>query len=466
MKMRISIAVALTVACLAASANAVAATALRVGAAKVDVTQGSALPPVTPKYENERAFVRAIVIDNGTTRAALISVPGSDFNWSAISKQVSSDLDCPVEQILVSATHSHSYNTARRAPNSAAPDPLTLAVIEAVKQAKAKLQPARMGFGTGKAYLNVNRDTIMPGTRKWGQFSNLDAPSDKTVSVLKFEAPTGGLIAAYVSYEMHPINAYAVNITSGDFPEAMSRYVEKAFADNAIVAFGLGSAGDQNPLYLRPSTNVMASRAGNTITGYEMNRETSEGPLRGMGSDRKPLVTKPADPQVADDLLRFIESEGAILGEEVIRVMTWDTDTTTEARIGGLSKTVICPGRKRTNGDKMDPLTREGIAGVYVDGPPVHIPVGVLCIGTVALVPIGEETYDQIGQEAKAAAPLKNTVLITLADERANSAYIPDDASFDHQTFQALNSNLKPGCAETAIVNTIRDLETQYLNGH
>jgi hypothetical protein len=461
----IFIAIALIVVFNAASANAVAESTLRVGAAKVDVTKWSELPPVTSKYESERVNVRAVVIDNGTTRAALISVPGSEFNWQAISKQVSSELDCPVDHILVSATHSHSFNTARRGPNSVSPDPLTQAVLEAVKQAKGKLQSARMGFGTGKSYLNVNRDTIMPETRKWGQFSNLDAPSDKTVSVLKFETLTGELIAAYTSYEMHPINAYAVNITSGDFPEAMSRYVEKSFGDNAIVVFGLGSAGDQNPLYLRPSTNVMASRAGDKITGYEMNREKSEGPLRVMGSDRKPLITKAADPQAADDLLRFIESEGAILGEEVIRVMTWTKDTSAEARIAGMTKDVICPGRRRTNGNKMDPSNREGIEGVYVDADPIKIPVGVLGIGTVALVPIGEETYDMIGQEAKAESPLKNTVIITLANERANSAYIPDDASYGHLTFQTINSNLKPGCAETSIVNTIRDLETQYLNG-
>ncbi len=463
---RIFIAIIVSAACLVASSNAAAQSALRVGAAKVDVTRWSSLPPVTPKYEHQRVNVRAIVIDNGATRAALISIPGSNFDWPAISKQVAAELNCPVDHILVSATHSHSYNTARIDPKSATPDPLTQAAIEAVKQAKTKLQPARMGFGTGKAYLNVNRDTIMPETRKWGQFSNLDAPSDKTVSVIKFVSPSGELIAAYTSYEMHPINAYAVNITSGDFPEAMSRYVEKAFAEKAIVVFGLGSAGDQNPLYLRPSTNVMASRAGDSITGYEMNRETSEGPLRVTGSDKKPLITKPADPQVADDLLRFIESEGQILGEEVIRVMTWTKFTTTDARIAGFTKNVLCPGRTRTNGDKMDPNTREGIEGVYVDGPQIHISVGVLGIGSVALVPIGEETYDLIGQEAKAESPLKNTVLITLANERSNSGYIPDDSSFGHQTFQALNSNLKPGCAETSIVNTIRDLETQYLNAH
>ena len=237
---RIFIAIIVSAACLVASSNAAAQSALRVGAAKVDVTRWSSLPPVTPKYEHQRVNVRAIVIDNGATRAALISIPGSNFDWPAISKQVAAELNCPVDHILVSATHSHSYNTARIDPKSATPDPLTQAAIEAVKQAKTKLQPARMGFGTGKAYLNVNRDTIMPETRKWGQCSNLDAPSDKTVSVIKFVSPSGELIAAYTSYEMHPINAYAVNITSGDFPEAMSRYVEKAFAEKAIVRIDFG----------------------------------------------------------------------------------------------------------------------------------------------------------------------------------------------------------------------------------
>jgi len=40
----------------------------------------------------------------------------------------------------------------------------------------------------------------------------------------------------------------------------------------------------------------------------------------------------------------------------------------------------------------------------------------------------------------------------------ANSGYIPDDASFDANTFQVLSSRLKPGCAETAINGGLMDL--------
>jgi hypothetical protein len=108
------------------------ANALRVGAAKVDVTKNSIMPVnPNPKYDHERVYVRAVVIDNGATRAALISVPGSssNYDWPAMSKGVSAELNCPVENIVLSGTHSHSYRSD--------PARLAQAVVETVRQAKA-----------------------------------------------------------------------------------------------------------------------------------------------------------------------------------------------------------------------------------------------------------------------------------------------------------------------------------------
>ncbi|PWU06296.1 MAG: hypothetical protein C5B51_12660 [Terriglobia bacterium] len=441
----------------ATAAATAAESKLRVGAAKVDFT-----PPPGPaqlgKYDHERLYVRAIVLENGTTRAALISLEGSQNEWAATAKLVAAELNCSLANIIMSSTHTHSGATSGGAANPNAPP--SQPVLEAVRQAKAKLQPAKAGFGTGALYLNVNRDAIAPDTRKWTQYSNQDASSDKTVSVLTFEKPTGEPIAVYVNYAMHPINGYVSGVFSGDFPGAMSRYVEKAFGDDVIVAFTQGTSGDQNPLYLRPSNNMMANRAGNKITGFEGNREASEGPLRMPNNNAKNV-----DAKVLDEMFRFIESEGQILGEEVIRVMTWTKKTASDVRIEGVQTVVSCPGRKRTNGDAYDPNTREGIAGTYVDTPPVKLQIGVLGIGTVALASIDGEVYSQIGLRVKNDAPLKNTVFVTSANGRG-PGYIPDDASYGHQTFQVLNTNLKPGCAETTIVDTIQDLETQYLNGN
>ena len=122
-----------------------------------------------------------------------------------------------------------------------------------------------------------------------------------------------------------------------------------------------------------------------------------------------------------------------------------------------------CPARKRTNGDPLDPATREGVGGTYEDAPPVGVRIGVLGIGTVAFAWVNGEVYVQIGLRANSESPLRNTVLVTSANGRLGG-HIPDDASYGHQTFQVLNTVLKPGCAETAIVDTVADLETQYLN--
>ena len=47
---------------------------------------------------------------------------------------------------------------------------------------------------------------------------------------------------------------------------------------------------------------------------------------------------------------------------------------------------------------------------------------------------------------------------MTLANGRANSGYIPNDAAFGAYTFQVLGSRLKPGCAEKAIVGGFLDM--------
>ncbi len=438
-------------------ATSLAAT-LRVGAARIDIT-----PPADPaqppsgKYAHERLYVRAIVLDNGSARAALIGADQAglpEIVWTTASKQIAKELDCPIPNIIMSATHTHSgWGPGGPGPGmfhpdpNAPPPPIVGQILEVVKQAKTQLQPARMGFGTGFSYLNVNRDVIDPATRLWTQGPNLNGSSDKTVAVLKFETPEGQPIAAYIDYAMHPINGYLAGFTSADFAGATSRYVEQAYGDKMVAVFVQGASGDQNPLYLRAATNALASRSGVPITGNVLTREKVEAPLR----DGK-VTEHPLDPAVRDALERVMDSEGVLLGEEVIRVMTNTTRMETDPVISAGQDMATCPGRHRLDN------VREGTPGKYEDGDPVHIRLGVLRIGDVALASVDAELYNTIGRRLKEQSPMANTVMVTLANGMANSGYIPDDASFDANTFQVLSSRLKPGCAETAIDGGLMNL--------
>jgi Neutral/alkaline non-lysosomal ceramidase, N-terminal len=433
---------------------------LRVGAARVDITPPSdpAYPP-SGKYGHEKLYVRAIVLDNGSARAALIGADQgglSEVIWQAASKQIAAELNCPVENIIMSATHTHSGWGAGGFPGmraltatNAPPPPIVGQILGAVRQAKGKLQPARVGFGTGKSYLNVNRDSIDSETHLWTQAPNLEGPSDKTVAVVEFISPNGEPMAVYMNYAMHPTTGFLTGLTSADFPGAASRYVEQAFNDKMIAVFVQGASGDQNPLYLRAGTNAMASRSGVPVSGYVMTREAIEAPIR----DGK-VKTGQLDPEVRDVLERVMDSEGVLLGEEVIRVMSNIKGLEASPNITAQQKTVTCPGRKRTD------TGREGTPGTYVDGDPVDIRLGVLRVGQIALTSVDAELYSEIAQRLKRESLLANTVMVTLANGMANSGYIPNDTASGALTFQVLGSRLKPGCAETAIVNGLMDLIT------
>jgi len=85
---------------------------LRVGAARVDITPAAdPANPASGKYAHERLYVRAIVLDNGSVRAALIGADQAmlpNSVWEPASKQIAAELNCPVENIVMSVTHTHS----------------------------------------------------------------------------------------------------------------------------------------------------------------------------------------------------------------------------------------------------------------------------------------------------------------------------------------------------------------------
>jgi hypothetical protein len=312
----------------------------------------------------------------------------------------------------------------------------------------------------------VNRDAIDKETRRWTQAANPEGPSDKTVAILLFTDLHGNPIAGYMNYAMHPVNGYVTGIRSADFPGAACRHIEQSFGDTMVMMFTQGASGDQNPLWLRPGTNVIASRSGTEITGYEMTREIIESPLRDYQiAQRRGLslegMTEPGPPSAesGDVLNRWIDALGMILGEEAIRVMSGIRDFQGSVKIRGVRKIITMPGRINTNQEGQF----KGEPGVFEDGPDVNVGIGVLGIGDIALANISSEIYNVFAQKIKASSPLSKTVFVTLTNGGSNSGYIVDDASYRKNTFQVLGNKIQPGHAEVEIVDSIVRLIEEYV---
>jgi hypothetical protein len=410
---------------------------LRVGAARVDVTPSAGQLPKNSLGVLDHLYARAIVIESGASTAALITVDAGSIPtalWEAVTRQLEMDLAVPASNVLLTATHTHSAG-AQRGPEYAAQ------IVESVRLAKQNLAPARMGYGTGMSYINVNRQIVDPKTGRWWEGPNQDGPSDKTVAVVKFESLAGEPIAVYYNYAVHAVIAGQLDQVSGDIPGAASRYVEGAFDDRVVAVWSSGAAGDQNPLYFQQTYDLREIRVRDYATrGVDISNAMPPG---GEGLDRNnPVVARLMNQQK-----QMVGSMGQFLGEEVLQVMRNIERMHERAPVRGGFITVSCPGRERTNEG------RAGFEGTYRDGPPVDIRLGVLRLGDVMIGAVNAEVFNPIAQRLKQESPYKATMMATLTNGSARSGYIPDDESFGKYTFEVLSSRLKPGCAESSIVN-------------
>ena len=425
-----------------AQAQAGSAPALRVGAARVDVTPADGELPRNSQGVLDRLYARAIVLESGRATAALITVDAGgvpDPVWQAVTQQVQKEFGIPPANVLLTATHTHSAGGQRGAEYATK-------IVESVRQARQKLTPARIGYGTGVSYINVNRHIIDPKTNRWWEGPNYDGPSDKTVAVLKFESLTGQPLAVYYNYAVHAVIAGQLDQVSGDIPGAASRYIEDSLDDGAVAVWSTGAAGDQNPIYFQQTYDLREIRIKDyAARGIDISNAMPPG---GEGLDRK----NPRVARLMNQQRQMVSSMGQFLGEEVLHAMRTIERTDTSAAIAGVSSTVQCPGRERTN------QGRAGFEGTYTDATPVDIRLGLLRIGDVMIGAVNAEVFSPIAQRLKRESPYKATMMATLTNGSARSGYIPDDASFGKHTFEVLSSRVKPGCAESAIVNGILDL--------
>ncbi|MFD1786201.1 neutral/alkaline non-lysosomal ceramidase N-terminal domain-containing protein [Sphingomonas floccifaciens] len=448
-----------------ALARQAAPSSLKAGAARVEITPpASSLGPTDSI--RDPLFVRAMVIGNATDCAVLIGADviglGDALVRTAIDR-ASAATGCAAENFVVSATHTHSSAaTLRRGPPADAAA-IEQALVKAAIDARAAMRPARIGFATRSLDLNINRDLLLDG--RWVQGPNPGGPSDKSLAVLEVLDTDGLPIGVYVNYAMHPINFYMSGVVSADFAGEASRYIERRYGADSVAIFAQGASGDQNPAFVGPMNRLSRARAGVAGTmavtapppwrpGVESTtdvRNRFEALAKPVPADRLPAY-RAAIADVSD----IVTATGTIIGEAVIDTMRFRTPApVARATIRGVSTTVSCPGRDRLDAD--DPV-REGALPPYADGRLVTIRVGVVRLGDAHIVTVDGEVYSEIGLRLRRETPGTQLMMTTLANGAANSGYIYSDAARDNLTFQVIGSRLKPGCAETAIVEAAKAL--------
>ena len=429
------------------------ANSLRVGAAKVDITPKdlTGLVSVWAKaFEgvHDPIYARVLVLDNGSTTAAIVTLDLVEYGSSMpIRERIARELAIPVDHILVTSSHDHnaprggpitpgtSSEQGRPYSTPAYTQQVDDSILDALRKAKASLQPARVGIGTGRADINVYRAVYTP--KGWGGGANPDGPSDKTVWVVKFESLSGEPIALLMNYAVHSVVAGTNNaLVTGDLAGAVERFVERQFQDKVVALWSMGPAGDQNPKY------DMIVPVG--------------------GKDNDPAKNKAAAYEVMDTL-------GQVLGVEVVQTANRIERMTPVAHIEAAERVVSCPTKPPSqppSGQPSGPPSGPPAGGMFgpLKGPvpqptkpltAMDLHLQLIRINQIAITGVSGEVFTNIYWHLKKDSPFTNTIMVTMANDRIG--YIPDEADYD----RIRNASLARGCAENAIVDNL----VEMMNG-
>src|SRR3954468_19113300 len=256
--------VAFTLALLVPSTTA----PLRAASVKVDIT------PKTPQWllgyqarqsngVHDNIYHRVLALEAGGTPFYLISTDVCLFSpnfFDSVMRDLQNRTGVDPAHVWWSVTHTHA------APELGPPDMYkallgrsdhdwdreytafaTNALIEAVKTARGKLEPARLSFATTTANANINRRARdVDGKVSLGL--NPDGPVDRQVNLLRLTRPDGSPIALVVNYAMHGTVMSGQNLKiSGDAPGIVASYLEEQLG--GTVLYVNGAAGNIAPIY-------------------------------------------------------------------------------------------------------------------------------------------------------------------------------------------------------------------------
>ena len=253
-------------AALVCALTLVHAATLRAGAHKVDITPPPGelmwgyedrLKPATGMLDP--LYARVLVLESGGKRLALVTLDlgrcfgAASLNQLRESVKRSSGISC----LLVTASHTHSAPVVQDEYKNGPPvwERAALDNIgRAIQETATGMVDARIGTGTGVAYIGHNRLRVnADGSVSWFERNVTripTAPVDPTVSVIRVDKMDGSAIATLTQYACHPVVFGSDNLQySADFPGVMNRMVEEKIGGRAVSFFLQGAPGDINPYY-------------------------------------------------------------------------------------------------------------------------------------------------------------------------------------------------------------------------
>jgi hypothetical protein len=437
---------------------------LRAGVAVVDISPEHFPAVVSGGFFERTAdqlqdplHARALVLDDGTTRLALVVVDNLMMPrelLDAAKRAASRTTSIPEDRMMISATHTHLAPSVMGALGTGVDEPYARRlpgwIAEAIASAAGKLVPVRVGWA-------VVDDPQHTHCRRWihrpdkidldpfGQrtvrammhpgYQNPDyiGPAgavDSGLSLVAFQSLDGRPLAVLANYSMHYFGAKPVSADYfGPFCQKLAAKIATQSGHSPAVILSQGTAGDLHWMdYSRPKTSITLDRYSD---------EMAQVAMKAYGS------------------IRYQDRAGLAMAE---RKVVFRRRVADPERLAWARQTVdAMAGAKPKTKQELYALEQVLIA----KEPQRELKLQAIRIGELGITAIPNEVFGITGLKLKAQSPLTPTFNVELAN--GGEGYIPppwQHALGGYTTWAARTAALEVQ-AEPKIVETLLELLEQ-----
>jgi len=161
----------------------------------------------------------------------------------ALREQLAARVECPVDSVLLNASHTHGGPDVKSIP--AYREFLGKQVLAAVEAALGDMQPGSLWYGIGTSEIPRNRRLERDGMIV--NAPNREGPVDNRVQLLALKDAHGDLRALGVRLSCHPVATGAQHRITADYPGAFRKACRRAFGVEVAPFFLQGAGGDMRP---------------------------------------------------------------------------------------------------------------------------------------------------------------------------------------------------------------------------
>jgi neutral ceramidase len=411
---------------------------LRAGVAKIDITPhepvhlcGYQLRKEPAQRTHGKIWARALAFDDGERQFVLMVADLIVMDYDDLTRRIVEGTGVDPNSLYVGDIHNHAAPTSRPRPTGAPPTypgndhtqwfkDFPRAAVQVVREALAALQPVKLGVGTGRSRVGMNRRKRMAdvesavtfdennSSQSFGEhqtdrpvmlreFDNVVrlganplGPIDDEVGVLRLDTLDGRPLAVVMNYACHGTSLGGRNdVICGDWIGHAMDAMEGRLG--ALPIFLQGAAGDINPRIVGGLDGHADSLEATALLGDEFARDV----IRAYGEIKADVPAEPA--------IRVAHAN--IQLPRAYRELFQDFRQTA-----------------------------------------VDVPTIAVRLGDVTWVNFPGEMFHQIGQQVKRAAP--TPIAFLASGTNGYIGYFPTQAAFSEGGYEPAASHLDPAAEQ------------------